>query len=105
MAEPLTGKGIGIAMYASMMAIPTIKRALQNDNYSKVFLKSFETEINKKFRAEWKKLDFLSKVARHPRVVSFMIKIGSLPLLRNWMTLSMSRTYIKYIGNVNRAKK
>ena len=30
--EPLTGKGIGIAMFASLIAVPTILKAIQQNN-------------------------------------------------------------------------
>ena len=81
MAEPLTGKGIGIAMYASMMAVSTIQKALKNEDYSLDALRSFETDINKKFRKEWAKLDRLRKLTSYPVVVNMIIKIGNLPLI------------------------
>jgi geranylgeranyl reductase family protein len=53
MAEPLTGKGIGVSMLVALQAIPVIIKALQTNDYSKKTLVEFEHVVEKKFRKEW----------------------------------------------------
>lgn len=80
--EPLTGKGIGVAMHCAMHAVPTIKEAVAKNDFSESMMNRFEEKIQKKFRVEWDKLIFAQNNWK-----------------RTWMQLLI---YIMSIGWVNR---
>lgn len=56
MGEPLTGKGIGVAMFVAMQSIEVIEKSLKSQKFKKEDLLSFEEAVEKKFRKEWNKL-------------------------------------------------
>lgn len=51
--EPLTGKGIGVAMHAASCAIPIIEKAIREESYTNELLSDYERIIQNKFRKEW----------------------------------------------------
>lgn len=97
-AEPLTGKGIGIAMYASMLAAPIIIDAINNNDFSRNKLSQFEVAIEKKFRSEWKQLYRVQQWAKHPVFIQLLVFFGKIPFIKKKIETSMVSSYLKYIN-------
>ena len=53
MPEPHTGKGIGTAMFAAYLAIPTLLKAIENKDFSKPSLSGYQKAIEKAYYKEW----------------------------------------------------
>lgn len=53
MPEPHTGKGIGTAMFAAYLAMPTILKAYKNADFSEKGLSGYQEAIEKAYYKEW----------------------------------------------------
>lgn len=78
MAEPSTGKGIGIAMYCAFMAIPTIEKAIAQNDFSKEILKEFKEDVMEKFEKEWDGLHELTEKYGKPWVIRLVFWLGNI---------------------------
>lgn len=84
MAEPLTGKGIGIGMMAAYLAIPTIRKAVQNNDFSKSVLATYQVAILNKFEKEWDLLHRLVPIFSKKSVLWSIFNFGKFSFVRNW---------------------
>ena len=71
--DPFTGEGIGNAMVSGLVAARTIKKAVENNNYSADFLKQYDDELYKKLWAELKLSHYLQLLTSKPRLFNFVI--------------------------------
>lgn len=56
MGEPLTGKGIGVAMFVALQSIPYIVKAYHNNSFKAKDLNEITLKTEQKFRKEWQRL-------------------------------------------------
>ena len=94
MAEPLTGKGIGVSMFVALQAIPVIQKALIQNDFSEKILIEFEQVVEKKFRKEW---IFLYKIQSLVKYF-FLFKLLFSPFKNNFFNRIMSKKYIKKVN-------
>lgn len=104
-AEPLTGKGIGIAMFASSIAAPIIIEALKKQDFSKHFLSKYEELVEKKFRKEWKTLYRIQKILSYPLLVNVLFRLISTAWIKKKMENSLVKTYIRFVNKPLLKKK
>jgi len=71
--DPFTGEGIGNAMVSGLVAARTIKKAVDNNNYSAGFLKQYDDELYKKLWTELKLSHYLQLLTSKPRLFNFVI--------------------------------
>tara|TARA_B110000211_G_C14070221_1_gene549562 strand:+ start:149 stop:1354 length:1206 start_codon:yes stop_codon:yes gene_type:complete len=83
MPEPLTGKGIGVGMIASFLAMPTILKALEARDFSKETLSEYQDSVLNKYEKEWDALyryvPFLSNKIVHWAIFNFC----KIPFIKN----------------------
>lgn len=96
--EPLTGKGIGVAMQASSIAVPFIEEAINSNDYSNTALRKYEDHIQKKFRKEWHAL-YLSNQKMHKWYVPWMFKIVKLKPIINYLQAKHIKGFNKFVFN------
>jgi len=94
MAEPLTGKGIGVSMFVALQAIPIIQKAILQNDFSDKTLIEFEQVVEKKFRKEW---IFLYKIQRLVKYF-FLFKLLFYPFKNKFVNRIMSKKYIKKVN-------
>lgn len=61
MPEPHTGKGIGTAMFAAYLAMPTILKAYNQSDFSEQGLKGYQKAVEKAYYKEWDKQKMFEK--------------------------------------------
>lgn len=71
--DPFTGEGIGNAMVSALVASRIIKKAVEANNFSAVFLKEYDKELYKKLWAELKLSHYLQMLTSKPRLFNFVI--------------------------------
>lgn len=81
MAEPATGKGIGIAMFISYLGIPLIRKAIEKNDFSKETLSEFQSVVMTKFEKEWDALHKWTQVFQKKWMVNLMFFLGRIPLV------------------------
>jgi len=97
MAEPLTGKGIGIGMMAAYLAMPTIIKAVEKKDFSKEILASYQVAILKKFEKEWDTLYKLVPVFSMKSVLWSIFFFAKIPFLRNMHANGTGIRYQKFM--------
>lgn len=71
--DPFTGEGIGNAMVSGLVASRQIKKALEANNFSAVFLKEYDAALYKKLWAELKLSHYLQMLTSKPWLFNFVI--------------------------------
>jgi len=94
MAEPLTGKGIGVGMFVALQAIPVIQKAIQSDDFSKKTLIEFENVVEKKFRKEWLFLFKIQNLSKY----HLLFKLLFYPYKIKFFNRFMAKQFIKKVN-------
>jgi geranylgeranyl reductase family protein len=94
--EPLTGKGIGVAMQGSSFAVPIIEEALNKNNFSNNILNKYEQLIQTKFRKEWDSLTFWQQRINR-WYVSVLFKIASISKIKKFIEKKYSKGFNKFV--------
>jgi menaquinone-9 beta-reductase len=71
--DPLTGEGIGNAMWSAKLAAQTIDNAIKKNDFSEKTLKEYKKKFDKGMRKELRTTYFFQKILRHKRLVNFII--------------------------------
>lgn len=71
--DPFTGEGIGNAMVCGLVASRHIKKALEANDFSAVFLNDYDKEMYHKLWAELKLSHYLQKLSSKPWLFNFVI--------------------------------
>ena len=96
--EPLTGKGIGVAMFAAMLAVPTIKNAISKNTFNKNQLISFENVIENKYRAEWDKLYKLQNKVINAWYVPLFVTLLNITFIKNYLIKKQKTKTRKFLN-------
>jgi geranylgeranyl reductase family protein len=75
--DPLTGEGIGNAMYSGSIAAAVVATAISENNYSAKKLGSYDREVNRLLGHEFKLSQRLQKTVRYRRLFDWLMKRGS----------------------------
>ena len=97
MAEPLTGKGIGIGMMAGYLAIPTIRKAIELNDFSKEILSTYQLAIMNKFEKEWDELHKFVPLFRKKSIIWSIFNLFKIPFFRNWHAKSTAKRTQKFM--------
>ncbi len=71
--DPFTGEGIGNAMVSGLVAARVIKKAVEANNFSAVFLQRYDRDLYKKLWAELRLSHYLQMLTSKPRLFNFVI--------------------------------
>jgi geranylgeranyl reductase family protein len=93
MIEPLTGKGIGVAMFASKYLADTIEKAISENDFSAEMMEEYIVLIERKFRKEWKWYFRLQRLSRFKFLGSLFLMFINIPLFKK----NFQRRYIQQI--------
>ena len=96
--EPVTGKGIGVAMFAASLAIPTIKNALGANSFTKKDLFPYEETIEKKFRKEWNTLYTWQNRMHKKNLISFLFTIFKWNPIKNYFKKQYTNNFKKFVS-------
>jgi len=77
MIDPLTGEGIGNAMYAGRLAALQARACNESKNYSASMLAGYDKEVYRVLGSEFKLSKRLQLLARYPRLFNWLMKKGS----------------------------
>lgn len=102
MAEPLTGKGIGVGMYAAMAAMPTITKALTEDDFSATNLLSYQRLIAKKLYPEWNRLLNFQRKFSNKSLLGILMAISSIPFVNKMVCRQIEKSYSTFIVNTTK---
>lgn len=97
MGEPLTGKGIGVAMFAAFLSVEVILKAIEKNDFSLNVLKEYELKIEKKFRKEWKRLYFLQNLFTKNKYVYWLFLPLKSKFLRKIAAKDMMKRIDKFV--------
>ena len=75
--DPFTGEGIGNAMVSGLVASRQIKAALEANDFSAEFLRSYDAALYKKLWAELKLSHYLQILSARPWLFNFVIRKAS----------------------------
>lgn len=78
MIDPLTGEGIGNAMYAGRIAAVHAASSLKSNDYSAERLAAYDMEIYRVLGPEFKLSKRLQKLAAYPGLFNWLMKRGSI---------------------------
>jgi geranylgeranyl reductase family protein len=78
MIDPLTGEGIGNAMYAGRIAALQAANCVNNKDYSAASLSAYDRELYRVLGPEFKLSKRLQKLAAYPRLFNWLMKRGSI---------------------------
>ena len=105
-AEALTGKGIGIAMYWAYLALPTIEKAIELNDFSKSILSQYEQDIQKRFGWDWKLLNWLQANLFKPFIYRLMYLAFSIPFIDRAFKRIVTKNFFLFLNKpLFRAKK
>ncbi len=72
--DPLTGEGIGNAMWSAQLAAKTIDRALEIGNFSEETLRTYEEYLKLELRKELSTTYFFQRLLNHESIINFILK-------------------------------
>lgn len=101
-AEPLTGKGIGIAMYLSFLAVPTIEQAIKSGDYSKDALFAYERKMDRRFRLDWDVLSWLQRNFYKKRTLNLFMGAFRNKFIYNFIGKKMAKSFIEFVNKPDR---
>jgi geranylgeranyl reductase family protein len=78
MIDPLTGEGIGNAMYAARIAALQAAKCASNKDFSATSLADYDKELYRVLGPEFKLSKRLQKLAAYPRLFNWLMKRGSI---------------------------
>jgi len=78
MIDPLTGEGIGNAMYAGRIAAIHAAKCVNTKDYSSESLSTYDLELYRVLGPEFKLSKRLQKLAAYPRLFNWLMKRGSI---------------------------
>lgn len=85
--DPLTGEGIGNAMYSGFYAANIAAKAVEHHNFSENFLQQYQNDIDRVLGAELKMSTTLQKLASRPWLFNLLMnKAAKSAELRNLLT-------------------
>jgi len=85
--DPLTGEGIGNAMYSGFYAANIAAKAVGHHNFSENFLQQYQNDIDRVLGAELKMSTTLQKLASRPWLFNLLMnKAAKSAELRNLLT-------------------
>lgn len=82
MAEPLSGKGIGVSMFVIYHIFPTLLSCYENKDFSKTSLNGFAEQIERVFGKQWRALHFIQKHLFSSSFVVLLSKFLKINLIR-----------------------
>lgn len=71
--DPFTGEGVGNAMVSGLVAARMIKKAVDANNFSEIFLQQYDRDLYKKLWAELRLSHYLQMLTSKPRLFNFVI--------------------------------
>lgn len=75
--DPLTGEGIGNAVYSGYIAAEQAEKCLKDNNFSSAFLKDYDKRIWRVMGAELKLSYRLQKLGKYPIIFNFVLWMAS----------------------------
>lgn len=97
MAEPATGKGIGVSMFAIYYAMNTILKAVETNDFSKENLKDFQKNMERVFYKEWDKLKYAQKTLGYPWLVNIIARIMSVKFVQKAIDKKTQKAVVKFM--------
>ncbi len=71
LVDPVTGEGIGNAIYSGWIAAEQAEKCLQEDNYSKDFMHDYDVRVERVLGAEMKLSYKLQRLLAYPSLLNF----------------------------------
>lgn len=96
MAEPGTGKGIGVSMFVVFYAIPTIVACARKNDFSKESLAPLQKSIEQKFEKDWNQLQFFQKLMYKKSFQNLSLSLGRNKWLTNYFGKKAVRNMRKF---------
>ena len=72
--DPLTGEGIGNAIYSGVIAADHAEKCLEANDFSAKFMLGYDTRIQRVLGRELRISYNFQKIMKFPRVVNFMVR-------------------------------
>lgn len=85
MAEPATGKGIGVSMFVIFYAIPTIVDCVEKNDFSKEALAPLQESIENKFKKDWDNLSRFQTLMYKKTYQNLAIFLFKRPWIRDFI--------------------
>lgn len=101
LVDPLTGEGIGNAMYSGILAGEAAAKCIAENNFTKIFLRSYDKEVYTKLGSELKTSYRLHNKARKAYLLNMVIsQAARSPKLRDSITdMVYDFNKSRYLGN------
>lgn len=84
--EPLTGKGIGLAMISGRIAAKHIVEAVKSKDFSALSMKKYEDDLSRMYSREWDIAYYLQRKSKQKRFPNLMANLFHLPLVEKFVT-------------------
>jgi menaquinone-9 beta-reductase len=75
--DPLSGEGIGNAVYSGFIAADQAEKCLKEKNYSATFLKDYDKRVWRVMGTELKVSNRIQKICRYPLIFNFILWMAS----------------------------
>ncbi len=75
--DPLTGEGIGNAVYSGYIAADLIPKCLEQNDFSAKFLQAYDERVYRVMGMELKVSHQMQKLLKHPMIFNFILKLAA----------------------------